>query len=403
MRSPENATGDHMTPYLRAANVGDGKLLLDDVKTMNFSPTEQARYALAPGDVLVTEGSGSRSTVGASASWPGSSTPTMFQNTLVRLRALPHIEPRYLYWWSRHAYISGLYAEISQGLAIWHLSAERVRTLPFSAPDRAEQRRIAEFLDDQVARLDCAVALQSAQQTLASRRRQSFLTELTGVAGSLLAVVEGTRSSQHAWPTRKLSHVLAATIPGGTPSTNDPNYWTDPPSGVPWISIGDMREGDTTAPPLKHVTERGLEAARLRVAPAGSVLFAMYASVGKTSIAATVSVWNQAILGLVPGPSLRSRYLLHWLELCRTVLTAITRSSTQDNLNAEQVRSLHLPLPDLKVQDGIISVIGESDRVAASLSSLRERQVTLLNERKQALITAAVTGQFDVTTARAVA
>ena len=72
-----------MVPYLRAANVKDGSLDLTDVKTMDFDLAEQAKYALKPGDMLVTEGAGSLAAVGASAVWSGEIDGVVcFQNTL---------------------------------------------------------------------------------------------------------------------------------------------------------------------------------------------------------------------------------------------------------------------------------------------------------------------------------
>ena len=82
-RSPANDSGPFMVPYLRAGNVTDGTLNLTDVKEMNFSPSEQEIFGLRHGDVLVTEGSGSLSSVGASAVWRGEIGATVcFQNTL---------------------------------------------------------------------------------------------------------------------------------------------------------------------------------------------------------------------------------------------------------------------------------------------------------------------------------
>lgn len=57
-RTPEFAVGDHLVPYLRSANVLDGALDLRDVKSMNFTPGEQALFGLRDGDVLVTEAAG---------------------------------------------------------------------------------------------------------------------------------------------------------------------------------------------------------------------------------------------------------------------------------------------------------------------------------------------------------
>jgi hypothetical protein len=68
-RAPQHVSGEHLLPYIRAANVKDGRLVLDDVLRMNFTPSEQAKYSLRPQDILVTEGCGSRDQIGASAKW----------------------------------------------------------------------------------------------------------------------------------------------------------------------------------------------------------------------------------------------------------------------------------------------------------------------------------------------
>lgn len=101
-----------MVPYLRAANVKDGYLDLSDVKEMNFTPDEQRVFSLRPGDVLVSEGAGSLAAVGASAVWDGSLAGVVcFQNTLLRLRPMSAVtSSRFLAWWARHAYASGLFA-----------------------------------------------------------------------------------------------------------------------------------------------------------------------------------------------------------------------------------------------------------------------------------------------------
>ncbi len=154
-RAPQYEDGEGQTPYLRSANITDGRIDVADVKSMRFSPSERATFALCRGDVLVTEGSGSRATVGASAVWQDNlSGSVCFQNTLLRLRPRPGTDGRYLAWWARHAHASGLMAAAATGANILHIGAEHLRQLPIALPDLGQQRRIADFLDDQVARLD---------------------------------------------------------------------------------------------------------------------------------------------------------------------------------------------------------------------------------------------------------
>ncbi|WP_398467092.1 hypothetical protein [Tardiphaga sp.] len=88
-RSPDHATGDHLTKYVRAANITAAGLDLDDLLEMNFTPAEQEVFGLEIGDVLLTEASGSASQVGRSAIWRGEVQPCCYQNTVIRFR--PHL------------------------------------------------------------------------------------------------------------------------------------------------------------------------------------------------------------------------------------------------------------------------------------------------------------------------
>jgi len=101
---------------------------------MNFTPTEQRVFSLKPGDVLVTEGSGSLSAVGASAVWNDEiEGPVCFQHTLLRLRPRPGTHGRYLAWWCRFAFADRIFASSAAGANIFNLSAERVRELPMAS------------------------------------------------------------------------------------------------------------------------------------------------------------------------------------------------------------------------------------------------------------------------------
>lgn len=175
-RSPRHAEGEHVIPYLRAANVKDGALVLDDVLTMNFTPAEQTKYQLREGDVLVTEGCGSLSQIGASARWSGEiAGPVAFQNTLLRLRAIDGVsDPAFVYQWARWAFASGIFAETASGSNIFHIGAKRADGLPF--PDLAveEQREIADVL----SAVDAAVEALHVESVATVRTRDAYLEDV---------------------------------------------------------------------------------------------------------------------------------------------------------------------------------------------------------------------------------
>jgi type I restriction enzyme, S subunit len=148
-RAPKYATGPYMTPYLRSANVGYGTLDLTNVLEMNFDPKERKAFGLAPGDVLVSEGSASQSAVGMPAMWRGElPEPICFQKTLMRYRAIEGISvPEFVNHWCLWAYESGTFLDIAGGTNIKHITAMRAIQMPVRLPDLADQKRIAVELD----------------------------------------------------------------------------------------------------------------------------------------------------------------------------------------------------------------------------------------------------------------
>ncbi|MDQ3540591.1 MAG: hypothetical protein M3440_07875, partial [Chloroflexota bacterium] len=125
-RSPKHQLGDHITPYLRSANVTSNGIDLDDVKSMNFTPDEQIKYKLQLNDVLVSEGSASAKAVGLPAVWRGGlEGPVCFQNTLLRYRAIPGVTiPAFVDLWCRWAFDSGEYLKAATGTNIYHIGSQ---------------------------------------------------------------------------------------------------------------------------------------------------------------------------------------------------------------------------------------------------------------------------------------
>ena len=76
-------------PYLRVTNVQDGYLNLDEIKAITIRRGEVRKYALAPGDLVMTEG-GDPDKLGRAAVWNGELGYCAHQNHVFRVR--PHTE-----------------------------------------------------------------------------------------------------------------------------------------------------------------------------------------------------------------------------------------------------------------------------------------------------------------------
>lgn len=142
-RAPEHHAGEHMRPYLRVANVMEGRLDLRDVKQMNFKPSEFETFALRSGDVLLNEGQ-SPELLGRPAIYRNEIANCCFQKTLLRFRPTPVVLPEFaLVVFRRYMHGRRFLKESRITTNIGHLTQVRFLPIEFPLPPLAEQREIA--------------------------------------------------------------------------------------------------------------------------------------------------------------------------------------------------------------------------------------------------------------------
>ena len=194
------------------------------------------------------------------------------------------------------------------------------------------------------------------------------------------------------WDFSCLKYALNKVIAGGTPESTNDAYWAESGFGIPWVSIADITKSFEIIKTKRDVTEVGLAVKNLQILPKGTILYSIFASLGKVSIARVPLVTNQAILGLIPEESkLDSKYLVHWLQAIEGNLGFFSTSNTQDNLNAEKVGNLPLFNPPLNEQCQIANFLDYETAKIDTLLAKQEKLIELLKEKRQAVISHAVT------------
>lgn len=173
-RSPKNVSKDYPTKYIRAANITEGGLDLSDVLEMEFSPAERERFSLRPGDVVLSEASGSPSQVGKPAIWRNELPLCCFQNTVLRLRPTA-VDPKYVLVTFQCFYANGIFAQVAGGVGINHLGAEKFSAIPFPLPPLAEQARIVAEVERRLSVVQELEASVGTDLQRAARLRQSIL------------------------------------------------------------------------------------------------------------------------------------------------------------------------------------------------------------------------------------
>lgn len=161
---------------------------------------------------------------------------------------------------------------------------------------------------------------------------------------------------------------------GGTPRRGISEYYG---GDIPWAKIEDLtRAGKWISATDETITEQALKKTNARIFPANTVLFAMYGSIGTTSIAAVPLSTNQAILGCQCSERILPEFLYSWFQLVKAELLARGRGGTQANVNATIIRSLEIPLPSIDEQIRLVEVLqihmAEVDKARAATEAQLE-------------------------------
>lgn len=366
-----------MVSYLRAANVKDGRIDIADVKEMNFTPDEQRIFSLRRGDILITEGSGSLSSVGASAVWNAERDGMVcFQNTLIRLRPRAGVDERFLAWWCWHSFADGVFASVATGANIYHLSVERVRALPLSYMPLTRQRAIADHLDREVGRVEALI-----------RQKRALVAALDErIDAMLLMMIERSALAGGSGAAAPIGRLLQKVRASGAEAEE---------------VVTAFRDGQVTARSLRRsegYTETRTDHSTFQYVPERAVvvhgLDGFAGAIGTAEVSGVCSpVYHVCVPRSDGDPEFYGRLLrllavTGYLQLFATS----TRERAVDFRNWDLFGRIPIPVASLCDQHDI----GKRIRSLAPLKKSVERSAALAGERRQALISAAVTGALDI-------
>ena len=178
---------------------------------------------------------------------------------------------------------------------------------------------------------------------------------------------------------------------GGTPARNNPNYYD---GDIPWLIIGDLNDG-LVSEAKSSITEIGLENSSAKVLPPGTLLVAMYGSIGKLGISGFSCATNQAIAFCQVNERITiTNYVFYYLLMSRAELLELGQGGTQRNISQTILKAFPIPIPPLNEQRRIVAKI---EQLFTSLDkaeqALRDTQ-KLLATYRQAILKAAVTGEL---------
>jgi type I restriction enzyme S subunit len=319
---------------------------------------------------------------------------------LLALRPRPGAVARFLY------YILVSHEFTSQG-AGWLYGAHGVKRVPEKffrdfvawAPSESTQRGVTDFLDHEISRMD---RLTEKKQRLTDRVYERFaalrtVLTLGRAADKPLRATEVPWIGRipDTWKVRRLKD-LAKMESGHTPNRQKPEYWVD--CDIPWVTLNDLgalKWKSSIEEPKNQINTLGIANSSARILPQGTVILSRDATVGRTALLGRPMAISQHFVGWVCGNDLVPEYLLHLLRgPGKAWCDSVTAGSTILTIGMPDLNGLMIPVPPLREQREIARLCEEETVRTKRVLDLMEQEIGLLQERRLALISAAVTGQL---------
>ncbi|EJD6671049.1 restriction endonuclease subunit S [Providencia rettgeri] len=311
---------------------------------------------------------------------------------------------RYYLYLLQDGYKQRRFFHLGQGsahLGRWRLPTEAFNEIVYPCPSRKEQIHIASFLDHETAKIDNLIEKQQQLIELLKEKRQAVISHAVtkGLNPNVPmkdSGVEWLGEVPEHWIVSGFKKYLSSIVDyrGKTPNKTD--------DGILLVTARNIKKGELDytlsqefiAPSdYKEVMSRGLP-------DIGDVLFTTEAPLGEVANVDRVDIaLAQRIIKFKGMISRLNNYYFKYFIMSSSFqqsLNLYSSGSTAQGIKAERFVYLRKLLPPINEQMQIVDFL---DKEISKIDILVEQQfvmLSLLQERRTALISAAVTGKIDV-------
>ncbi len=307
--------------------------------------------------------------------------------------------PSYIHWLMLSDGFTSETNGSTYGAKMPRVSSDFILSMRYVLPPLLEQQAIASFLDAKTKPIDDIIAKREKQIELLEEMKSAIISRavtkgLNPEAQMKDSGIEWIGEIPEGWDVIKTSFLFQLIGSGTTPSKNAPNYAEE---GLYWLQTGDFNDNyvnDTS----KYITDLAVQnCSALTLFPKGCLVIAMYgASIGKLGILNIESYTNQACCVLGREKNILIKFAFYAYKAGRKALINESRGGGQPNISQDIISHFKIPVPPINEQCNVIAYLDTETSKIDTRIAKRRKQIELLQEYKQALITAAVTGKIDV-------
>lgn len=374
--------GDYQ-PYLANVNVRWGEFDLEDLPLMKFEESEQERYELKYGDLVICEGG----EPGRCAIWKEQIPNMKIQKALHRVRVHDCLDYRYLFYWFLLAGKTGELDQYFTGATIKHMPGQKLKEVVIDKPPLEIQHRIADILsayDDLIENNQKQIKL---LEEAARRLYKEWFVDLRFPGHENTKIVDGVPEGWNESTVESFGTVIT----GKTPPTSNKEYYTN--GKVPFVTIPDMHNVVYPLKTEKRLTIEGAQTQKNKYIPPNSVMISCIGTVGLVCIATEVCQTNQQINSIILNNEDDLYFFYESMLRMKDLLDGLgSNGATMTNVNKSKLEKLIIISPSKDIVKQYNDVCKPLFESALNLS----RKNVYLKNMREALLPKLMSGEAEI-------
>ncbi|HGC1897809.1 TPA: restriction endonuclease subunit S, partial [Escherichia coli] len=260
-------------------------------------------------------------------------------------------------------------------------------------PSNQEQLRITTFLDHETAKIDNLIEKQQQFIELLKEKRQAVISHavtkgLNPDVPMKDSGVEWLGEMPEHWHFTRAKFVSNIFVP----QRNKPELNDD--IGIFWITMENMSQPYITSS-FQYVSDVAALKSGSKILPKGAVIASCVGNFGIAAINEVDVIINQQLQAF-QTLSIKADFLMALVSISKKYFEIIGTAATLAYVNKEGFENLPVVIPSENEQINICKYIRDKNKKFEILIERSMHQIELLQERRTALISAAVTGKIDL-------
>lgn len=299
-------------------------------------------------------------------------------------------DAKYLYYLA----LTIQFSRYSTNTALPSMTQEHLSNYKFVVPKiESERNKITEFLDHETAKIDNLIEKQQQLIKLLKEKRQAVISYavtkgLNPDVPMKDSGVEWLGKVPEHWGVTRAKFISKIFVP----QRNKPELNDD--TGIFWVTMENMNQHYITFS-YQHVSDSAALKSGSKVLPKGAVIASCVGNFGVAAINEVDVIINQQLQAFQPV-GVTADFLMALVSISKNYFELIGTAATLIYVNKEGFENLPVLVPPECEQVNICKFIKNNNEKFELLIEYSINQINLLQERRTALISAAVTGKIDV-------